>query len=104
MRLSLGAALALALAACASAPAPVCAPLGALRIACTPDDADVYVDDSLAGSCARVRDRAMPVPAGVCRVEIRRPGFFTRYVEIDVAANRASAAELRIDLRESPEA
>lgn len=87
------------LAACASAPAPAAS--GTLRVACTPDDAEVYLDDRFAGACAVLRARPLAAAAGLRRVEIRRPGHFTRYVEAEVRARASS--DLRVDLRKSPE-
>ena len=78
--------------------------LGALRITCTPDDADVYVDRFARGELrARPRSR----DAGSRRRPPRRDpqaGLLHALRRNRRRGQPASAAELRIDLRESPEA
>ena len=59
---------------------------GLLRLRVTPADAAVYLDGEFLGKgeeLARLHG-ALPVAAGVHRLEIVRPGFVSRTVEVDV--------------------
>lgn len=84
---------ALALAACAPA-----TPAGAtvsLRLAGSPSDARVTVDDQLVGPLAFVASRGVALPPGKHRVTIEAPGYFPwdRLVEA-----RPGAGPIRLEV------
>jgi hypothetical protein len=73
----------------------------ALTIDCSVDDARVYVDDRLLGRAAELRGRALPVPSGHHRVEVRGDGYFTAYRDATVA--RDGKGWLEVPLQKVPE-
>jgi hypothetical protein len=64
-------------------------------------DARVYVDDHLIGRAVELEGRALAVPAGSHRVEVRADGWFTAYR--DAAVAHAGRATLEVPLRRVPE-
>jgi hypothetical protein len=70
-----------AAAACAHLTPP---PEIALRVDCEAPDATVWVDDVLVGSAAAWKAGDRHIRAGFHRVEVRAPGFYSAFQEIDL--------------------
>lgn len=100
MRRALLAATALALAACAPSSRMV-RPDAQLAIACNVPEARVYVDDLFRARAAELRGRALAVPSGARRVEVRADGWFTAYR--DVVVPHAGRAAIDVALRRVPD-
>jgi hypothetical protein len=73
-------------------------PAGFLKMRVRPDDAVVYLDGKFLGRADEVTGLhgAVPVPEGKHRIEVVRPGFATRVVEVEVEVGRA--ANVTVDL------
>ena len=92
-------AVAVAVAGCAHSPS---VKLDAqLAIACNVPEARVYVDDVFRARAAELRGRALAVPSGARRVEVRADGWFTAYR--DVVVPHAGRAAVDVDLRRVPD-
>lgn len=87
------------LAGCASTRSSVRSD-GRLVVNSNVPDARIYVDDVLWGRAAELRGRAMAVPSGDRRVELRADGWFTAYR--DVVVPRAGRASVTVTLRPVP--
>lgn len=94
-----GAAGALAAAGCATTGAAVRAD-AQLVVTCPVPDARIYVDDVFRGRVAELRGRAMLVPSGERRVEVRADGWFPAYR--DVTVPHAGRATVDVPLRRVP--
>jgi hypothetical protein len=57
---------------------------GGLRVECNLPDATVWVDDSLVGSAASWKDGSRQIRAGYHRIEVRHPGTYSVFKEIDL--------------------
>ena len=64
-------------------------------------DARVYVDDRFVGRVADLEGRAVQVPSGARRVEVRADGYFTAYRDVQVPPG--GAAKLEVQLHKVPE-
>lgn len=67
---------------------------------CEPDDALIFVDDRYMGSVKGLTARPLTLAAGVHRIELRREGYFSRY--LDVTVERGVKQHLRVKLRKEP--
>lgn len=63
-------------------------------------DARIYVDDAFRGRAAELHGRALLVPSGTRRVELRADGWFTAYR--DVSVPHAGRATVAVPLRPVP--
>jgi hypothetical protein len=88
--------------------AAACAPTSAvvrtdaqLAVACDVPDARVYVDDVFRGRAVELRGRALAVPSGARRVEVRADGWFTAYRDVTVPPK--GRASVDVPLRRVPE-
>jgi hypothetical protein len=71
-------------------------PRGSLAVRCNVAEAGVLVDDVLVGPVSEWAPPGRPLRPGFHRIEIRHPGYFSHYAEVDIAVGRPSqvAAEL----------
>ncbi|MDB4965259.1 MAG: hypothetical protein JWN44_948 [Myxococcales bacterium] len=88
--------------------AAACAPTTAtvrsdaqLAVACDVPEARVYVDEVFRGRAAELTGRALAVPSGSRRVEVRADGWFTAYR--DVVVPPKGRATVEVPLRRVPE-
>jgi hypothetical protein len=67
-----------------------CAPAlpegGGVRIDCNLTDASVWIDDVPMGNASTWKAEGRQIRAGFHRVEIRRPGYYSVFKEIDLPA------------------
>ena len=88
--------LALAVSACRGGPPGAGVrhtALGALVVSVVPQDAELLVNER---PVAARRGRPIGVPAGPCRIELRRQGYFSHFAELDVVAGRSFRLEVRL--------
>ena len=88
--------------------AAACAPTTAalrtdaqLAITCDVPDARIYVDEVFRGRAAELRGRALAVPSGARRVEVRADGWFTAYRDVTVPPKGRATVE--VPLKRVPE-
>ena len=74
--------------------------LGRLRVGCVPADAMLYVDGRFLGTVASLKGRAVALPEGLRRVEVRRQGYFSHLAEVQVA--KGARRRLDVRLRKQP--
>jgi hypothetical protein len=70
-----------------------------VRVECNLPDATVWIDDLLAGSAAEWKGEGHQIRAGFHRIEIRRPGYYSFFQEVDLPAG--SHTVVNAELRES---
>ena len=70
---------------------------GILTIDCNVPEAAVLLDDAVVGRAGELKKSAKSLRPGFYRVEIRHPGYYSYFTEINVAEGGAAAvkAELR---------
>jgi hypothetical protein len=59
-------------------------------------EARVYVDDTFAGRAGDLRGRALAVPSGNRRVEVRADGYFTAYRDVVIAPRARATVDVRL--------
>lgn len=69
---------------CLSACATFRTPAASFQVKCNVSEAVVLIDDVLVGSAANWAIPGRSIRAGFHRVEIRHPGYFSHYAEIDL--------------------
>jgi hypothetical protein len=71
-------------------------PSGSFAVKCNVGEAAVLVDDVLVGRVSEWAPPGRPIRPGFHRIEIRHPGYFSHYSEVEVADGRGAevAAEL----------
>jgi hypothetical protein len=82
-----------ALAACAHAPAGAAA---SLRVDSNVPDATVWIDDVLAGKASDFARGERSVRAGFHRVEVRSPGYYSVFQEIEQPEGGHAVVEARL--------
>ena len=75
-------------------------PVGGLLLACKPSDAMVFVDDRYVGTVRSLKGRAVRLPEGVHRLEVRRAGYFAHFAEVAVV--KGVRQKLHLALRREP--
>ena len=55
-----------------------------VRVECNVPDATVWIDDLLAGSAKEWKSEGHQIRAGFHRIEIRHPGYFSFFQEVDL--------------------
>ena len=55
-----------------------------VRVECNVPDATVWIDDLLAGSAKEWTSEGHQIRAGFHRIEIRHPGYFSFFQEVDL--------------------
>lgn len=88
-----GLALALLVASCAHAPPPAG---GGFRVECNVSDATVWIDDVLAGEASGWKGAGRQLRAGFHRIEIRHPGYYSVFQEIDLPAGGQAVVVARL--------
>jgi len=70
---------------------------GGFRVECNVTDATVWIDDLLVGDASGWKANGRQIRAGFHRVEIRRPGYYSVFKEIDlpVGGQAVVVAKLR---------
>jgi hypothetical protein len=70
---------------------------GGFRVECNVTDATVWIDDLLVGDASGWKTNGRQIRAGFHRVEIRRPGYYSVFKEIDlpVGGQAVVVAKLR---------
>lgn len=81
---------------CATAGAP--APSVAVQISGNVPDATIWIDDRLSGRVADFSKPGRRLPVGFHRVEVRAPGYYSHFQEID--AKPGAPVTIRADLHE----
>jgi hypothetical protein len=74
---------------------------GQLSVACAVANARVYVDDIFAGRAVELRGRALLVPTGAHRVEVRAEGYFSAYRDVKVMPHQRET--VAVDLHRIPD-
>jgi hypothetical protein len=69
---------------------------GGLRVDCNFPDATVWVDDVLVGSAASWKAEGRQIRAGFHRIEIRRPGTYSVFKEIDLPVGGKSVVVAKL--------
>lgn len=72
-----------------------------LAVACNVPEARIYVDDVFRARAAELAGRALAVPSGARRIEVRADGWFTAYR--DVVVPHAGRAAVDVALRRVPD-
>jgi hypothetical protein len=74
--------------------------VGGVVIDCKPADAEILVNDQYIGTVAQFDERAISLPVGLVRLELRRDGYFSAYRELHVVAGLRQS--LSVELRPRP--
>jgi len=69
---------------------------GSLQIDCNVSEAAVLLDDDLVGRAGELKKQAKSVRPGFYRVEIRHPGYYPYFTEINVAEGGAAAVKAEL--------
>jgi hypothetical protein len=69
-----------------------------VRVECNIPDATVWIDDLLAGSTKEWKSEGHQIRAGFHRIEIRHPGYYSFFQEVDLPAG--SRTVVNANLRE----
>jgi hypothetical protein len=69
---------------------------GSFRVDCNFPDATVWVDDVLVGSAASWKAGGRQIRAGFHRIEIRRPGTYSVFKEIDLPVGGQSVVVAKL--------
>ena len=69
---------------------------GGFRVDCNFPDATVWVDDVLVGSAASWKVGGRQIRAGFHRIEIRRPGTYSVFKEIDLPVGGQSVVVAKL--------
>jgi hypothetical protein len=85
---------------CGPAPEAAKLTLGGLAIRCDPPDAVLFVDDKYMGTVGSLKGRAVKLPEGVHRIEVRKEGYFSHFAEVKVA--KGVRQQLEVALRKEP--
>jgi len=70
----------------------------AVRVECNISGASVYIDDLMVGSASEWKNDGHQIRAGFHRIEIRAPGYYSFFQEIELPAG--AHAVVRANLRE----
>jgi len=89
--------LAVILSAASCATLPAHGPSAPFAVAGAPVEATIWVDDHLAGTVTSFAGGKRRIATGFHRLEIRYPGYYSQYQELDV--KEGLALSIRYDLR-----
>ena len=67
-----------------------------VRVECNVPDATVWIDDLLAGSAKEWKSEGHQIRAGFHRIEIRRPGYYSVFKEVDLPVGGKSVVEAKL--------
>jgi hypothetical protein len=69
---------------------------GVLTIECNVPDAAVLLDDNLVGRAGELQHNAKTLRPGFYRVELRHPGYYSHFTEINVPEGGATAVKAEL--------
>jgi len=67
-----------------------------VRVDCNLPDATVWIDDLLAGSAAEWKREGHKIRAGFHRIEIRHPGYYSFFQEVDLPAGSHTVVNCKL--------
>ena len=67
-----------------------------VRVDCNLPDATVWIDDLLAGSAAEWKGEGHQIRAGFHRIEIRHPGYYSFFQEVDLPAGSQTVVNCKL--------
>ena len=67
-----------------------------VRVECNVSDATVWIDDLLAGSAAEWKGEGHQIRAGFHRIEIRHPGYYSFFQEVDLPAGSHTVVNAKL--------
>jgi PEGA domain len=67
-----------------------------VRVECNVPDASVWIDDLLAGSAAEWKGEGHQIRAGFHRIEIRHPGYYSFFQEVDLPAGSHTVVNAKL--------
>ncbi len=68
----------------------------AITVDCNIPDATVYVDDLMVGRAADLKKEPHAVRAGFHRIEVRAPGYYSFFQEVDLPPNSKAVVNARL--------
>jgi hypothetical protein len=72
-------------------------PSATLQVQCNVPEAVVFIDDGLAGRVSEWAAPGRPIRPGFHRVEVRHPGYFSHYAEVQLSDG--DTAQIKAELR-----
>jgi PEGA domain len=69
---------------------------GSVRVDCNLTDATVWIDDVLVGNASSWKAEGRQIRAGFHRIEIRRPGYYSVFKEVDLPVGGHSVVEAKL--------
>jgi hypothetical protein len=67
-----------------------------VRVECNVPEASVWIDDLLAGSAKEWKSEGHQIRAGFHRIEIRHPGYFSFFQEVELPAGSRTVVNARL--------
>ena len=67
-----------------------------VRVECNVPDATVWIDDLLAGSAKEWESEGHQIRAGFHRIEIRHPGYFSFFQEVDLPPGNRTVVNAKL--------
>jgi hypothetical protein len=67
-----------------------------VRVECNVPDATVWIDDLLAGSAKEWKSEGHQIRAGFHRIEIRHPGYYSFFQEVDLPAGSQTVVNAKL--------
>ena len=67
-----------------------------VRVECNVPDATVWIDDLLAGSTKEWKSEGHQMRAGFHRIEIRHPGYYSFFQEVDLPAGSRTVVNAKL--------
>jgi hypothetical protein len=80
--------------------APKARVLGGLLIDGEPQSAEVYVDERFFGTVAGLQKKGLSLAPGLHRIEVRKDGYFSSFLEVKVV--RGVRSKVAVRLRKEP--
>ncbi len=68
----------------------------AITVDCNVADATVYVDDLMVGHAAELKKEPHAVRPGFHRIEVRAPGYYSFFQEVDLPPNSKAVVNARL--------
>jgi hypothetical protein len=67
-----------------------------VRVECNVPDASVWIDDLLAGNAKEWKSEGHQIRAGFHRIEIRHPGYFSFFQEVELPAGSRTVVNAKL--------
>ena len=67
-----------------------------VRVECNVPDASVWIDDLLAGNAREWKSEGHQIRAGFHRIEIRHPGYFSFFQEVELPPGSRTVVNARL--------